>query len=66
MKVGHVRVVVHFQEGSEHVFGEIEQTMKALTEYDRSVGSGITAVLQNSKQEVLLLTILFTLSWAVK
>jgi hypothetical protein len=37
---------------------ETEQTMKARVEYDRSAGPGMTAVQQNSKQTVRLLTTL--------
>lgn len=62
MKDGQVKVVAHFKEGSEHVFGETEQTMQARIEYDRSAGPGMISGLKNSKQAVRLLT---TLSWGV-
>ena len=58
MKDGQVKAVTYFKEGSEHVFGENEQTMKVRIEYDRSAGPGTTAVLKNSKQAVRQLTTL--------
>jgi hypothetical protein len=52
VKDGQVKAVDYFKEGSEHVFGETEETMKARIEYDRSAGPDMTAILKNRKQAV--------------